>query len=160
MMKSWSSREFAQLVVLHDTCPNWWTYIMQHYELRKFYAPFNMYSVRPRLQEKGLLFDCMQSRWRVSAKWAVCNIVRRLHGQVNRDLLSSWEDAMRLLKQKMGNKIKGTHGQVMLFTQLNSPNIAHFCAFGKICSNDPERNFRCYCPCLASLAMDWFCTFL
>ena len=53
---------------------------------------------------------------------------------------------MRLLKQKMGNKIKGTHGQVMLFTQLNSPNIANFCAFGKICSNDPERNFRCHCP--------------
>ena len=74
--------QIAQIVVLHDKCPNWWTYIMQHYKLRKFSAP--LYSIRPRhkMLEKYLLFDCLQSRWRVSAKWAVCNIVRSLHGQV------------------------------------------------------------------------------
>ena len=42
----WNYGEFAQLVVLHDKCPNWWTYIMQHYMLRKFSAP--LYSIRPR----------------------------------------------------------------------------------------------------------------
>ena len=54
-----------------------------------------------RCKEKVLLFDCLSFRWRVSAKWAVCNIVRSLHGQV------------------------------ILLTELNSTNIAHICSLGK-----------------------------
>ena len=82
-----------------------------------------------RCKEKVLLFDCLSFRWRVSAKWAVCNIVRSLHGQV------------------------------ILLTELNSTNIAHICSLGKIHSNHSERSFRCHCPCLACLTTSWFCTF-
>ena len=72
-----------QLVVLHDICPNWWTGHTSCSTINSLHL-LTLYSVISRFKQEmdRKMFDCLQSRWRVSSKWAICNIVRSLHGQV------------------------------------------------------------------------------